>query len=355
MADKYLFSNNARAELVEGVSPHDELLTVGDESAILTFAPGDMFGVGEDGFDRVQRATIVNPSIVGVYEIVTIKALNVLTGTFTVERGREGTTARAWPAGSILEARITAEMLESMASTAGAAQSPIVPDPIPTEAMTPPRPSRLGRMVTGRSHVMTFGNPPSWGSSHTKGDVVKLSGLDASVRFVFLDDWSGTPPPPFTTALEMDGKVKLFNVQGTSGRVRVLAYGVDMDGDFTENVHIQLSERVIISELGVVLTKAASYGRSLELAFSTRMIGVGPIPLSTSGAVSSGDAFRIDPNPLKNGVMWLDGATQYIDVEVIRGGPINTPLNGYIYWVGYAVGDDEVVDYSTAGPFTEVP
>lgn len=355
MADKYLFSNNARAKLVNGVSPHDELLTVGDESAILTFASGEMFGVGEDGFDRVQRATIVNPSIPGAYEIVSIKALNVLTGTFTVERGREGITARAWPAGSILEARITAEMLESMASTAGAAQSPIAPDPIPTEAMTPSRPSRLGRVVTGRTHVMTFGNPPTWGATHTKGDVVKLSGLDASVRFVFLDAWSGTPPAPFTTALEMDGKVKLFNVQGTSGKVRVLAYGVKMYGALSEELRIQLSERVIISELGVVLTKASSFGQSMELAFSTRVIGVGPMSLNTSGIVESGDAFRINPNPIQYGEAALDGATDYIDVEVVRGAQINTPLNGYIYWVGYAVGDDEVVDYSTAGPFTEVP
>ena len=355
MAYKYLFSNNARVELVEGVSSNDELLTVGDESAILTFAPGDMFGVGEDGFARVQRATIVNPSIAGVYEIVTIKSLNVLNGTFTVERGREGTTARAWPAGSILEARITAEMLESMASTAGAAQPPIAPDPIPTEAMTPSRPSRLGRVVTGRTHVMTFGNPPAWGTAHTKGDVVKLSGLSASVRFVFLDDWAGTPPTPFVTASEMVGKVKLFTVQGSSGRVRVLAYGVEMYGDLDETIRISLSERVIISEIGVVLTKASSYGQSLELSFTARMIGIGPMLLSQSGLVESGDVYRVNPNPPGNTKMSQDGATDYINVEVVRGAQINTPLNGYIYWVGFAVGDDEVVDYSSAGPFTEVP
>lgn len=358
MAYKYLFSNNARVELVEGVSSVDELLTVGDESAILTFASGDTFGIDENGFDRIQQATIVNPGIPDAYEIVSIKALNVLDGTFTVDRGREGTTARDWPSGSILEARITAEMLGSMAntaSTAGAAQPPIAPDPIPTEAMTPSRPSRLGRMVMGRSHVMTFGNPPSWGSSHTKGDVVKLSGLSASVRFVFLDDWAGTPPTPFITAPEMEGKVKLFTVQGSSGRVRVLAYGVEMYGDLSEIFRIGLSERVIISELGVVLTKASSFGQSLELTFSARVISVGPMPLNTSGVVESGDAFRINPNPPGNAEMSLDGATDYIDVEVVRGAQINTPLNGYIYWVGFAVGDDEVVDYSSAGPFTEVP
>ena len=355
MTYKYLFSNNARVELVEGVSSVDELLTVGDESAILTFASGDTFGIDENGFDRIQQATIVNPGIAGAYEIVSIKALNILDGTFTVERGREGTTARAWPSGSTLEARITAEMLESMANTASAAQSPIAPDPIPTEVMTPSRPSRLGRVVTGRSHVMAFGNPPLWGSSHMKGDVVKLSGLSASVRFVFLDDWAGTPPTPFTTAPEMDGKVKLFTVQGSSGRVRVLAYGVEMYGDLSETFRIGLSERVIISEIGVVLTKASSYGQSMELAFSTRGIGVGPMPLNTSGIANSGDVFRINPNPIQYGEAALDGATDYIDVEVVRGAQINTPLNGYIYWVGFAVGDDEVVDYSSAGPFTEVP
>ena len=355
MAYKYLFSNNARVELVEGVSSDDELLTVGDESAILTFASGDTFGIDENGFDRIQQATIVNPGIAGAYEIVSIKAINILDGTFTVDRGREGTTARTWPAGSILEARITAEMLESMANTASTAQSPIAPDPIPTEVMTPSRPSRLGRVVTGRSHVMAFGNPPAWGTAHTKGDVVKLNGLDASVRFVFLDDWSGAPPSPFTTALEMDGKVKLFTVQGTSGRVRVLAYGVKMYGNLSETFRIGLSERVIISELGVVLTKASSYGQSMELTFSTRIIGVGPMPLNTSGVVESGDAFRINPNPIQYGEAALDGATDYIKIEVNRDALINTPLNGYIYWTGFAVGDDEIVDYSTAGPFTEVP
>ena len=93
----------------------------------------------------------------------------------------------------------------------------------------------------------------------------------------------------------------------------------------------------------------------MELAFSTRTIGVGPMPLNTSGVVESGDAFRINPNPIQYGEAALDGATDYINVEVVRGAQINTPLNGYIYWVGSAVGDDEVVDYSSAGPFTEVP
>lgn len=355
MAYKYLFSNNARVELVGGVSSVDELLTVGDESAILTFASGDTFGIDENGFDRIQQATIVNPGIAGAYEIVSIKALNILDGTFTVERGREGTTARDWPSGSTLEARITAEMLESMANTASAAQSPIAPDPIPTEVMTPSRPSRLGRVVTGRSHVMTFGNPPLWGSSHMKGDVVKLSGLSASVRFVFLDDWAGTPPTPFITAPEMEGKVKLFTVQGSSGRVRVLAYGVGMYGNLNEIFRIELSERVIISEIGVVLTKASSFSQSLELSFTTRMVGVGPMPLRQSGLVESGDALRINPNPPGNAEMSVDGATDYIEIEVSRGALINTPLNGYIYWTGFAVGDDEIVDYSTAGPFIEVP
>lgn len=355
MAVKYLFSNNARVELVAGVSPIDELLTVGDESAILTFASGDTFGADENGFDRIQQATIVNPGTAGAYEIVSIKAINILDGTFIVERGREGTTARDWPSGSILEARITAEMLGSMANTASAAQSPIAPDPIPTEVMTPSRPSRLGRVVTGRSHVMAFGNPPLWGSSHMKGDVVKLSGLSASVRFVFLDDWAGTPPTPFITAPEMEGKVKLFTVQGSSGRVRVLAYGVEMYGDLSEIFRIELSERVIISEIGVVLTKASSFGQSLELSFSTRMVGVGPMPLSQSGIAESGDAFRINPNPPGNAEMSVDGATDYIGIEVNRGALINKQLNGYIYWTGFAVGDDEIVDYSTAGPFIEVP
>ena len=355
MAYKYLFSNNARVELVEGVSSVDELLTVGDESAILTFASGDTFGIDENGSNRIQQATIVNPGIAGAYEIVSIKAINILDGTFLVGRGREGTTARDWPSGSTLEARITAEMLESMANTASAAQSPIAPDPIPTEVMTPSRPSRLGRVVTGRSHVMAFGNPPLWGSSHMKGDVVKLSGLSASVRFVFLDDWAGTPPTPFTTAPEMDGKVKLFTVQGSSGRVRVLAYGVKMYGDLNEIIRISLSERVIISEIGVALTKASSYGQSLELSFTTRMIGVGPMLLSQTGIVNSGDVFRVNPNPPGNAKMSVDGATDYIEIEVNRDALINTPLNGYIYWTGFAVGDDEIVDYSTAGPFIEVP
>lgn len=355
MAYKYLFSNNARVELVEGVSSVDELLTVGDESAMLTFASGDTFGIDENGFDRIQQATIVNPGIAGAYEIVSIKALNILDGTFTVERGREGTTARDWPSGSTLEARITAEMLESMANTASAAQSPIAPDPIPTEVMTPSRPSRLGRVVTGRSHVMAFGNPPLWGSSHMKGDVVKLSGLSASVRFVFLDDWAGTPPTPFVTASEMKGKVKLFTVQGSSGRVRVLAYGVEMYGDLSETIRISLSERVVISEIGVVITKGSHPGDSLELSFSTQGVGVGPMPLYSRGTIGVDDVFRINPNPLGYTTTSQDRATNYIDVEVIRNALINKQLNGYIYWTGFAVGDDEIVDYSTAGPFIEVP
>ena len=188
-----------------------------------------------------------------------------------------------------------------------------------------------------------------------KGDVVKLSGLSASVRFVFLDDWAGTPPTPFTTAPEMNGKVKLFNVQGTSGRVRVLAYGVEMFDNFTERLRIRLSERVIISELGVVLTKASPTEHFLGLTFTTDILSVGSVPLKQSGLIYSGDVFRITLNPLKNTAMMEDRAIEHIDMDVERGALINTPLNGYIYWAGFAVGDDEIVDYSTAGPFTEVP
>lgn len=104
-----LFSNNAKGELAEPAS--GETLTLTGSATALGFA-------NNPGYGDWQRATITDPSMPDVHEIVYI--MKTSGAELEVQRGQEGTFAEGWPAGAKVSANVTAGMLESFLQNEGA-------------------------------------------------------------------------------------------------------------------------------------------------------------------------------------------------------------------------------------------
>lgn len=104
----HTFANNATAKIAAGLTNVATTFTAVDEPPVYRFTYLD-----DPASGLIQVATLTNPAAPGVYEIVHITVHN---GTdFTIVRGREGTSAVAWAANTIISARVTAAMLESFA------------------------------------------------------------------------------------------------------------------------------------------------------------------------------------------------------------------------------------------------
>jgi hypothetical protein len=105
-----LFTNNASAPIASSIIASSTSITVssGQGAEFPTLTGADYF-----------MATLVDTS--NNLEIIKVTAR---TGdTLTVVRAQEGTTARAYSAGSLLELRITAAVLNSLLQVGGAAGS----------------------------------------------------------------------------------------------------------------------------------------------------------------------------------------------------------------------------------------
>ncbi len=102
---RHVFSNNAVTTLSAGISDSDETIYL---TSVVAFS---QLYAGE-----VQALTISDPS--GGQEPEIVLAYESGEGDQrTVSRGEDGTAAKAWPAGSIVSARVTAGMLESFDQT----------------------------------------------------------------------------------------------------------------------------------------------------------------------------------------------------------------------------------------------
>lgn len=96
------FTNNSFCTLGAALSSGGTTFTAVGDGALL-FAPTTA--------GRFQMATLEDPFMPGVYEIVKITARSAYD--FTVVRGQEGTLPRSWAAGTRLSARVTAGMLQA--------------------------------------------------------------------------------------------------------------------------------------------------------------------------------------------------------------------------------------------------
>lgn len=103
-----LFKNNAASTLTYKMTDVQEVLYVADASVFPVITPdsGDTFKltlVGDDTLEIVEAFEVYNPEG---------------RQGFKIRRAQEGTTAQAWPAGTRVELRITADALNSFVPTA---------------------------------------------------------------------------------------------------------------------------------------------------------------------------------------------------------------------------------------------
>lgn len=103
-----LFKNNAASTLTYKMTDVQEVLYVADASVFPVIASdsGDVFKlilVGDDTLEIVEAFEVYNPEG---------------RQGFKIRRAQEGTTAQAWPAGTRVEMRITADALNSFVPTA---------------------------------------------------------------------------------------------------------------------------------------------------------------------------------------------------------------------------------------------
>ena len=112
-----LFSNNARGVLAEGINRSSEKIIL-ESGGVESFSSPPNYASWLENGGYFQRATIYNPDDPDLNEIVFITNVGKFSNTLYVKRIREhkdgGGTPPSWPAGSIIEARVTAGMLESL-------------------------------------------------------------------------------------------------------------------------------------------------------------------------------------------------------------------------------------------------
>lgn len=160
-----LFTNNARALLVAGISASDVALTVEAGKAYL-------FPSANTGAAAVSQATnwfkLTLQNTLGEVEIVYVRTRadgSAVMGNLL--RGQEGTTARVFAAGSVASLRATAQDLQlpAAAGTAGSAFAQTLLDDTSAEAMRGTLgtdvyktvPSNGATLVSGEMAVVTAG------------------------------------------------------------------------------------------------------------------------------------------------------------------------------------------------------
>lgn len=167
------FTNNSSCKLGSSLASGATTFTA-TGAAALTFAP-TVSG-------KFQMATLEDPLTPGVYEIVKVTARSGYD--FTVERAQEGTTARSWPAGTSLRARVTAGMLGAFIQDVGATTGRIAGGtaiagyPVmqsPQDDLGSLVPSSMTPEVFCATHSVELGPLPAWAPStvYKHGDVVR--------------------------------------------------------------------------------------------------------------------------------------------------------------------------------------
>lgn len=103
-----LFKNNAASTLTYKMTDAQEVMYVADAS---------VFPVITSGSDGVFRLTLVGEDTLEIVEAFEVHNSEGRQG-FKIRRAQEGTTAQAWPSGTRVEMRITADALNSFVPTA---------------------------------------------------------------------------------------------------------------------------------------------------------------------------------------------------------------------------------------------
>lgn len=317
-----LFSNNARGVIAEQVYQSDGSIIL--SSGVETFAvpPGNASG------EHFQRATIYHPDDPDRNEIVSITGVDKYSATLTAERSVESNDGpSAWPAGSIIEARVTAGMLKSLSEKADAIDGETgfpyltkitkVPENSYPSSETP----MFASMVTGRSVNVSLGTPEAWGLfAIDKGEIVTHEDAP-NTYFVAMDSGSyafplpGFSPPSSSKVIlvgDKDYVYRRFYAQRTDKPITIWLNG---DG------------------IGMVVT---------EVGFvSIYNAGGGPAQISVSvGGVELVQNTSID-EPDGSVVRFFNQSQKLTPTDSIQVNVLTRStgeMKGYFYWVGFSAG-----------------
>lgn len=321
-----LFSNNARGVIAEQVYKSDKYITL--VSGVETFAVPPWNAPGE----YFQRATIYHPDNPDHNEIVFITDVDKYSNTLTVERSKESNDGPSgWPAGSIIEARVTAGMLESISVKTDAIDGetgfPYLTKitKVPENSYPSSEAPMFASMVTGRSVNVSLGTPAGWGlSAIHEGEIVTHPGAP-NAYFVALDWWKyeqalPTLPDPDEGVTE-SGVVVLESTAETPCRF----YAQRIDDPIT----IELNG----DGIGMVVT---------EVGFvSIYNGGGGPAQISVSvGGVELVQNASID-EPDGDVVRFFNQSQKLTPTDSIQVNVLTRStgeMKGYFYWVGFAAG-----------------
>ena len=321
-----LFSNNARGVIAEQVYKSDGYIVL--NSGVETFAVPPWNASGE----YFQRATIYNPDDPDHNEIVFITDVDKYSNTLTVERSKESNDGpSAWPAGSIIEGRVTAGMLKSLSEKTdlidGETGFPYLTKvtKVPENSYPSSEAPMFASMVTGRSVNVSLGTHKSWGfKAISEGEIVTHPGAP-NAYFVALDWWEYEQqlpelPDPQEGVTE-SGVVVLESNAETPCRF----YAQRTD----EPITIQLNG----DGIGMVVT---------EVGFvSIQNSGAGPAQISVSvGGVQLVQSTPID-EPAGSVVRFFNQSqrlapTDSIQVDVLTRS--TGEMKGCFYWVGFSAG-----------------
>ena len=324
-----LFSNNARGVIAEQVYESDEYITLEDDGGVQTFATPPWNATGE----YFQRATIYHPDDPDHNEIVFITDVDKYSNTLTVIRSQESADGRpsAWPAGSIIEARVTAGMLRALAKKPTTINEdkglPYLTNivMVPGDSYPSSETPMFGAMMTGRSINVSLGTADRWGPRAIDvGEIVTHPGAP-NAYFVALDWWKYEQqlpdlPDPDEGVTE-SGVVVLESNAETPCRF----YAQRTD----EPITIQLNDDgigMVVTEVGFVSIYNAGDGPA-QISVS---VGGVELVQSTSIDESEGSVVRFFNQSQRL------APTDSIQVDVLTRS--TGEMKGYFYWVGFSAG-----------------
>ena len=310
---RHVFSNNAVTTLAVGITAIDTSITLTDDTAF-----SDITG----DWGPIQALTITDPSNVLPPEIVYVVATPAV-GERAVIRNRENTDPQVWPAGAIVSARVTANMLGSFLQMdeSGGIHTPNETTPgknwlgpgvvqLPGFQVLQPRRSdigstfgrldaNLGVEMVGTTVPVGLGAVPTWTSGALYDeDAVVLPPVSTGYQYCFEPMWQ-------------DGKSMTTTTPEFGAASCPALYDSDNVGFWTPvdtaNLAVDLSTSaatgVLISEVGFICSafsagsapvvsigivgEPTKYASSVSLSQVTAAYHVHRIPISTGGSVGA--------------------------------------------------------------------
>lgn len=314
------FSNNARGVLGQEMASDATMLILNAaESDIDRFAP-----IGAMQHSTVQTLTITDPTNPEMMEIVAMT--RAYGSSFRVKRGLEGTTPLTWPEGSVVEARITAGMLNSFMQIG---RDEEFQTPYLTEIQIIPKnfyPSYSAPMfatpVMGRSMNVSVGlvEDEFGPNSIERGGIVMHPDREG-VYFVSIDEWEYEQPIPDIPPVEYSGEISILDMSEQEKDF----YAQRMDDPIIIDI-ASTGVYIVITEVGFVCTRNDGGGP----AQVTVSVGTDTIAENASLNESAQMGIARFPNNLTRLTPPAD-----IDITVTQRSP--GAMEGYFYWIGFPV------------------